>query len=165
MKTPDQFRLLGKDVRRWDTPSKVNGSAIFGTDVELPGMLYGTVKHCNYCGGKIKNVDDSKAKEIPGVIADTPRRSGDCCCRFNLDSNAWSRKIKIDTTGGDNSLNDKNIFKQFKTDIAQDGVLVAQRGDSISAMRKAEKKVEMEYLSPMQACCDGTALCNSQCNS
>ena len=48
----------------------------------------------------------------------------------------------MDTTGGDNSLNDKNIFKQFKTDIAQDGVLVAQRGDSISAMRKAEKKLK-----------------------
>ena len=62
---------MGKDVRRWDTPSKVNGSAIFGTDVELR-MLYGTVKHCNYCGGKIKNVDDSKTKEIPGVIAVIP---------------------------------------------------------------------------------------------
>ena len=152
LKTPDQFRLLGKDVRRWDTPSKVNGSAIFGTDVDLPGMLYGTVKHCNYCGGKIKNVDDSKTKEIPGVIAVIPLEDQ----VIVVADSTWTamrgaEKLKMDTTGGDNSLNDKNIFKQFKTDSAQEGVLVAQRGDSISAMRKAEKKVEMEYLSPMQA--------------
>ena len=44
-----------------------------------------------------------------------------------------------------------DLVKQFKTDSAQEGVLVAQRGDSISTMSKAEKKVEMEYLSPMQA--------------
>ena len=39
LKTPEQFRLLGRAIPRWDTPEKVNGSAVFGTDVDLPGML------------------------------------------------------------------------------------------------------------------------------
>ena len=46
LKASEQFRLLGKAIPRWDTPAKVNGTAVFGTDVDLPGMLYGTVKHC-----------------------------------------------------------------------------------------------------------------------
>ncbi|SVC90698.1 uncharacterized protein METZ01_LOCUS343552, partial [marine metagenome] len=52
LKSPEEFRLLGKPIPRWDTLAKVNGSAVFGTDVDLPGMLYGTVKHCPVCGDK-----------------------------------------------------------------------------------------------------------------
>ena len=73
MKSPEQFRLLGRAIPRWDTPVKVNGTAVFGTDVDLPGMLYGTVKHCVVCGEKLTGVDDTRAKAVPGVIAIIPR--------------------------------------------------------------------------------------------
>ena len=72
LKSPKQFSLLGKPVPRWDTAVKVNGTAIFGTDVDLPGMLYGTVKNCPVIGGKIFGIDDTKAKSFPGVIAVIP---------------------------------------------------------------------------------------------
>ena len=63
---------MGKSVARLDTPAKVNGTAVFGTDVDLPGMLYGTVRHCKVFGEKLISVDDIKAKEVPGVIAVIP---------------------------------------------------------------------------------------------
>ena len=62
LKTPEQFRLLGRAIPRWDTPEKVNGSAVFGTDVDLPGMLYGTVKHCVVFGERLTGVDDTKSQ-------------------------------------------------------------------------------------------------------
>ena len=72
LKHMKQFRLLGKSINRWDTPDKVNGTAIFGTDVDLPGMLYGTVRHCKIFGEKLISVDDTKAKAVPGVITVIP---------------------------------------------------------------------------------------------
>ena len=72
LKSPKQFRLLGKPVPRWDSAVKVNGNAIFGTDVDLPGMLYGTVKNCPVFGGKVIGVDETKTKSIPGVVAVIP---------------------------------------------------------------------------------------------
>lgn len=54
---PDsQFRYIGKTVRRKDIPAKVNGSAIFGIDVQLPGMLYAIVRHSPAFGGTLKTV-------------------------------------------------------------------------------------------------------------
>ena len=67
LKTPDQFRIIGKPVKRLDTPDKVNGSMIYGIDVRLPGMKVASVVSCPTFGGKVLAVDDSKARAVPGV--------------------------------------------------------------------------------------------------
>jgi isoquinoline 1-oxidoreductase beta subunit len=51
LKGPAQFRLIGKPLKRLDTPPKVDGSAEFGIDVRLPGMLYAVVARCPVFGG------------------------------------------------------------------------------------------------------------------
>ncbi len=61
-----QFTLIGTSPLRVDLADKVDGSARFGIDVRLPGMLYGAVKTCPTLGGKLKSFDDSKAKAAPG---------------------------------------------------------------------------------------------------
>ena len=66
-KTAD-FRLIGKDVMRIELPSKVNGSATYGIDVQVPGMLYGTVLRAPVEGSVPDKIDDAKAKAVPGVI-------------------------------------------------------------------------------------------------
>ena len=81
-KTAD-FRLIGKDVMRVELPSKVNGSATYGIDVQVPGMLYGTVLRAPVEGSVPDKIDDAKAKAVAGVTA---RRSG---CRT---ASAWSPK-------------------------------------------------------------------------
>jgi isoquinoline 1-oxidoreductase subunit beta len=61
-----RFALIGTSPLRFDIRDKVDGSARYGIDVKLPGMLYGAVKTCPTLGGKLKSFDDSKAKATPG---------------------------------------------------------------------------------------------------
>jgi isoquinoline 1-oxidoreductase beta subunit len=68
MKDPKDFRIVGKPTRRLDTPSKVNGTAEFGIDVKLPGMVYASLEQCPVIGGTVKSFDGAKAKTMPGVI-------------------------------------------------------------------------------------------------
>jgi len=61
-----RFALIGTSPLRVDVADKVDGSARYGIDVKLPGMLYGAVKTCPTLGGKLKSFDDTKAKPAPG---------------------------------------------------------------------------------------------------
>src|SRR5947209_9739996 len=67
LKDPKDFRLLGTRVPRLDTPAKVDGSAIFGIDVKVPGMLVASIERCPVFGGKLQSYDATKAKAVPGV--------------------------------------------------------------------------------------------------
>jgi isoquinoline 1-oxidoreductase subunit beta len=63
------FRLIGKDVMRVELPQKVNGSAKYGIDIRVPGMLYGMVLRAPVEGSVPDKIDDAKAKAVPGVTA------------------------------------------------------------------------------------------------
>jgi len=67
LKDPRTFRLVGRDTPRLDTPAKVTGTATFGIDVKVPGMLVAVVARCPAFAGKVARVDDSKALAVPGV--------------------------------------------------------------------------------------------------
>src|SRR5271155_4742282 len=67
LKDPKDFVLIGKPLKRLDTPDKVNGKAVYGIDAMLPNMKFATLKACPVFGGKVAKVDDSAAKKIPGV--------------------------------------------------------------------------------------------------
>jgi len=69
LKDPKDFRIVGKRTKRLDTPAKTNGTAEFGIDVKLPGMVYATVQQCPVIGGKVKSFDAAQAKGMPGVQA------------------------------------------------------------------------------------------------
>src|SRR5215813_817512 len=69
IKTPEQFKLLGKSLPRLDVPLKVNGSATYGIDVRLPDMLYAAVVTCPVFGGKLKSYNFDAVKNMPGVQA------------------------------------------------------------------------------------------------
>src|SRR5580698_9521661 len=67
LKDPKDFKLIGRPLKRLDTPSKTNGSAIYGIDAMLPGMKFATLAACPVFGGKVAKVDDTAAKAVPGV--------------------------------------------------------------------------------------------------
>jgi isoquinoline 1-oxidoreductase subunit beta len=67
LKDYNDFKIVGKPTKRLDTPSKVNGTATFGIDVKLPGMLYASLAQCPVIGGKVVSFDATKAKSMPGV--------------------------------------------------------------------------------------------------
>ena len=69
LKDPKNFALIGKPLRRIDSADKVTGATQFGIDVQVPGMKIATVKACPTLGGRLRGLDDTRARAIPGVIA------------------------------------------------------------------------------------------------
>ncbi|GAC1477877.1 MAG: xanthine dehydrogenase family protein molybdopterin-binding subunit [Gemmatimonadaceae bacterium] len=67
LKDPRTFRFIGRRVPRLDTPPKVDGTAKFGIDTQVPGMLVAVVARCAACGGRARRVDDTRARVLPGV--------------------------------------------------------------------------------------------------
>jgi isoquinoline 1-oxidoreductase beta subunit len=67
LKDPKDFRLLGKPTKRLDTPDKTNGKAIFGIDVNLPGMKVALIARPPVFGAKLKSFDAAKTKAVHGV--------------------------------------------------------------------------------------------------
>jgi isoquinoline 1-oxidoreductase beta subunit len=69
LKKTSDFRLIGKDVMRVELPAKVNGSATYGIDVQVPGMLYGAVLRAPVEGSVPHRIDEARAKAVPGVTS------------------------------------------------------------------------------------------------
>lgn len=67
LKDPKRRRLVGTPRKRLDAPAKVDGSAAFGIDTKLPGLLVAVVARCPVFGGTVATIDDAKAKAVPGV--------------------------------------------------------------------------------------------------
>src|SRR5438445_7993104 len=72
LKNPEQYRLIGKDVMRVELPTKVNGTAQYSIDVQLPGMLYGAVLRGPVAGSAPVAIDDSRSRAIRGVVSGEP---------------------------------------------------------------------------------------------
>ena len=67
IKSPNAFRIMGKNTPRVDIPSKVNGTAQFGLYVKLPNMLIARILRTPVPGGKVASINDARAKAVPGV--------------------------------------------------------------------------------------------------
>jgi isoquinoline 1-oxidoreductase beta subunit len=67
LKSPANFKLIGKSLKRLDTPDKVNGKALYGIDTRPPGVKIATLASCPVLGGKVAHVSDERAKTVPGV--------------------------------------------------------------------------------------------------
>src|SRR6516164_10203841 len=68
IKTPDQFTFIGKPMPRIDVAPKIDGSAKFGIDAQVPGMVFAAINACPVPGGKLKSVDESALAGAPGVL-------------------------------------------------------------------------------------------------
>ncbi|MBO1358497.1 xanthine dehydrogenase family protein molybdopterin-binding subunit [Acetobacter sacchari] len=68
LKPPTAWKLVGQSIPRVDIPDKLNGHAVFGIDVRVPGMVYGAIMGCPFLGGSVVRFDDRAARAIPGVL-------------------------------------------------------------------------------------------------
>jgi len=75
LKSERDYHLVGTTPHRTDVPMKVNGSAVFGMDVQLPGMLYAVIERCPVFGGAVKGFNAGEVKALPGVrhVVELPR--------------------------------------------------------------------------------------------
>ncbi|HEY0910991.1 MAG TPA: molybdopterin cofactor-binding domain-containing protein, partial [Bradyrhizobium sp.] len=157
LKTPDQYTMIGVSVPQLDIPSKTNGTAKYGIDVMLPGMVYGKIvtPPVRY-GATVKSVDDSAAKKVPGFIKavtlddKTATTTGWVVAVADTYANARraADALKIDYDGGPNAkLSSESLFAEAKRLQALDdsGQFFVKDGDTAAAFGTAAKVMEAEY--------------------
>jgi isoquinoline 1-oxidoreductase beta subunit len=151
LKPSSQFKLIGNaKQKRLDTEAKVKGTAQFGIDTRVPGMLYAAVAMSPTIGGKVVSFDDSRAKSMPGVKAVVQYSRG---VAVVADSYWQAKKAKdlllITWDGGPNANNDqKSIWEGIRAASEQPGAVFREHGNIETGMSQAAKKVEATYQLP-----------------
>jgi len=153
LKDPKSFRIVGKSLPRTDTPSKVDGTAVYGIDVKVPGMLYAAVARSPVFGGKAKPFDANSAKTSPGVRAVVPISTGVAVVADSTWNALKGRDaLRVDWDEGDGAAESSETLRaQFETLSQQPGKIVRDDGDAAAALEKAAKRLEAIYELPFQA--------------
>jgi isoquinoline 1-oxidoreductase beta subunit len=154
LKKRSEFRLIGKDVMRIELPTKVNGSAQYAIDVQLPGMLYGAVVRAPVEGSAPENFDEAKIRAIAGVVktvklpygvgvvAETPWAA--FAARQALaDSVTWTKSGKA---WGFDSEKGLEAFTTVARDLSQPGTDWFKAGDLRTELTKAAVTLDATYL-------------------
>src|SRR2546430_16899286 len=153
LKDPKDYKYIGKPTKRLDTPAKVTGKASFGIDVRLPNMQHAVVARCPVFGGKVRSVDDSKAKGIRGVKQVLQISSGVAV----VADNTWSamegrRALEIAWEEGSNAaISSDAIRKLYLAAAEKPGAIARKDGDADAALAGAARKVEAAYEAPFLA--------------
>src|SRR5437773_11435799 len=152
LKQPGQYRLIGKDVMRVELPGKVDGSAQYSIDVQLPGMLYGAVLRGPVEGSAPLAIDDSRSRAIAGVvaivrmpfgvgvIAETPWAAFGAKDALGV---TWDRRARA---FGHDSARAPALYAAAARDLTRPGKPWDSAGDAPGAMQKAAKVYESEYI-------------------
>ncbi len=153
LKDAKNFTLIGKSTRRLDTPSKLDGSAQFGLDVRVPGMLFALVARPPVFGGKVASVDSAEALKISGVRVVEQIPSGVVVVAERFWAAKQARdKLKISWDEGENAqLSTEKMLQEFSRLSASPGSIAKKTGDPASALAGAAKTITAEYDVPYLA--------------
>lgn len=159
LKDPKDFRILGKPSPRPDIPLKVNGTAKFGIDAKVEGMVYAAIVHGPAFGSVLKNMDDSDVKKIKGVLA--VEKITRKIQKYSFDAVAvvadrfWTAKearqslrLSWDHRGYD-QFNSENYAEQLRRLAAKEGVTNKTLGNFDNAYAAAPSKLEAFYETPV----------------
>jgi len=152
LKDPKDFTLIGKPVKRLDTPNKTDGKVVYAIDAMLPAMKFATLAQSPVLGGKVAHVDDSDAKKIPGVrqivvLDDLVAVVGD---------HFWAAKSGLDAIdvtwdeGANANVNSTDIWNALRAASRTDGVVAKSVGDVEKGLTEGNR-VDAEYELPFLA--------------
>jgi len=153
LKDPKTFTLMGTNVPRLDIPEKVNGTATFGMDVKLPGLLTARVARSAVFGGKVKSFNDAKAKAVPGVKHVVQISNGVAV----VGDNYWSATKGLQALeivwdeGPMATLTSDGILKKYAELAQKPGKEARKQGNTDAAYASAPKKFERVFEAPFLA--------------
>ena len=153
LRTKDQWKYIGKGMKRLDAPDKVNGKATYGMDVQMQGLLMAVVAHPPVMKGKVKSFDATKTKLVKDVVQVVEIPTGVAVIAKNYWAALQGKKVlKVEWDLGENVMVDSiKQLEQFKKLAYTDGKQAAKAGDVNTAMPKATKIIEAEYIFPYLA--------------
>jgi isoquinoline 1-oxidoreductase beta subunit len=161
LKTPQEWRYIGKPAPGYDVSDVCAGKPLFGMDVQVEGMLYAAVAHPPVLGGKVKSVDDSATLKVTGVKKTIPIDPFKPPHAFQplggvavIADNTWAafkgrKNLKIEWDNGANSSYTSSEYKkELQQTARQPGKVVHSVGDADAEFAKGGKIVEAEYFAP-----------------
>jgi len=163
LKKAKDFRLIGKSLSRTDVPSKVEGSAAFGIDVRVPGMLFAVIARCPYFGGKLASVNAVEARAVPGVravfpVPPLPRHFNTAGGIAVVADSTWAaiqgrEKLVLRWEKGRGSSETTDTLHQLVAQkaVASPSFIAVDRGDALEAISGSGSVIEAFYESPFQA--------------
>jgi isoquinoline 1-oxidoreductase beta subunit len=154
LKKPSQFRLIGKDMPRVDVPSKTNGSAKYGIDVRLPGMVYASVLESPMEGAKAAKVNTDEVMKVKGVTRVIPMPFGVAVIGDTVQATRNGRRaLRVDWDFSGSPAKDFDSA-QAKAEYARHGkdpntkaLEWFAKGDAPKALSGAAKQLTAEYFS------------------
>ncbi|MFT3679860.1 MAG: xanthine dehydrogenase family protein molybdopterin-binding subunit [Ferruginibacter sp.] len=153
LRKKEEWKYIGKGLKRLDAPAKVNGKAIFGMDIQMEGLLIAAVAHSPVMAGTVKSFDASETKKIKGVVDVVQIPTGVAVIAENYWVALQGKKaLKIEWEPGANaSLNTPQQIEDYKKLAATKGKEIVKQGDVDGVTSKAAKTMEVEYVLPYLA--------------
>jgi isoquinoline 1-oxidoreductase subunit beta len=161
LKSPQDWRYIGKAAPGYDVSDVCSGKPLFGMDVRIDGMLYAAIAHPPVLGGKVKSVDDSAALKVLGVKKTIPIDPFTPPHAFQplggvavIADNTWAafkgrNHLKIEWDNGTNAVYTSTEYKkQLQQTARQPGKVIHTIGDPDAEFAKSGKIVEAEYFAP-----------------
>lgn len=162
LKEQSDFKIIGKYNQRIDVPNRVTGKAVYGLDIEVPGMVYACILHSPMIHGKVKSIDDSAALKVAGVQKvlkcerKMPHRTSEAVAV--IASNWWAankaRKalnVSWDNADYESKLNTQNYFNECYAATKSTGINFEEKGDFKAKYSAAGSKLEANYETPFLA--------------
>ena len=152
LKDRSEYRLVGRRVKRLDSPSKIDGSAIFGMDASRPGMLTVLVARPPAFGGSVRSFDPAPSLAVPGVRKVVQIPSGIAVAADGF----WAAKkgrdaLVVEWDAGEFGGATDATIRRHCQDLAPKGATVRRDGDVDRALERSASRVEAEYDAPFLA--------------
>ncbi len=152
LKDPKDFKLIGKSLKRFDTPGKTDGKVVYGIDAMVPNTKFATLAACPVFGGKVKSVDYSAVSAVPGVrqvvvLDDLVAVVAD---------HTWAAKKGLDALGvtwdeGSNAnVNSADIWNDLRAASKKDGAVAKSEGDVAKGLSQGDR-FDADYELPFLA--------------
>lgn len=162
LKEPKDFKIIGKYNKRLDVPERVTGKAVYGIDVDIPGMVYASIVHSPLIHGKIVSIDDTETKKIKGVLQvikterTMPHRTSEAVAV--VATNWWAAlkgkkalQVKWDNAELEKTVNTANYFAESHEAAKKEGINFEEKGDFSVKYAGAKDKLEANYETPFLA--------------
>jgi isoquinoline 1-oxidoreductase subunit beta len=161
IKTPDKWTFAGKPMPRLDVVHKINGAAKFGMDAQVPGMVFAAILQCPVPGGKLKSVDESAVKGMPGNPQVVKLDNAVAVAAEGTWWRARQALAKLQPewdTGAAGSTSTEQFFREYRAALDNGKVVTARKQGDVekalgtSGAKTFEAVYETPYLShsPME---------------
>jgi len=164
LKNTNEFNYIGKPVAAIDLDNITTGNTVFGIDHEMPDMLTAVIARCPVLHGKVKSVDDTAARKIPGVIDIINMPETTTPVVFNplngvavLATNTWAAMKARDALviewdlGKNKTYNSEDALADMTDKVSKPAKVVGKKGDIEAGFKKAKTVIEAHYSVPFEA--------------